>query len=79
MNNKPGFLPLMWQEGEPNLGEGISRAKPKARTKLFALLVTFTQTKPMRMTIRAETKRHAIKYAKNRWPNATIEVSDEPA
>jgi len=74
MNKKTTFLPMMWLEGEPNLGEGVSRPNPKARTKLFNVLVTFTQTKPMRMTIRAETKRHAIKYASNRWPQATIEV-----
>lgn len=74
MNRKAAFLPLMWQEGEPNLGEGVSRPKNSARTRLYNLLVTFTQTKPMRMSIRAESKRHAIKYANNRWPQATIEV-----
>lgn len=74
MNKKPTFLPMMWLEGEPNLGEGVSRPKHKARTRAFSVLVTFTSAKPMRMTLMAETKKHAIKYASNRWPEATIEV-----
>lgn len=74
MSEKRTFLPMMWLEGEPNLGEGVSRPKAKARTKLFNVLVTFSSARPMRMTLQAETKRHAMKYASNRWPEATIEI-----
>lgn len=74
MNRKPLFLPLLWDEGTPNLGEGVSRPKAKARTKPFTVLVKFNQTKPMRVTLMAETARHAKKYASNRWPDSTIEV-----
>lgn len=74
MSEKRTFLPMMWPEGEPNLGEGVSRPKDSARTRLYNLLVTFSSARPMRMTLQAETKRHAMKYAKARWPEATIEI-----
>jgi hypothetical protein len=31
-------------------------------------------TQPMIWITKAETKRHALRYAQNRWPNATVEV-----
>lgn len=73
---KPALVPqLSWPEGEPNLGVGISRPHHKARTREFKLLVTFQTSKPMRMTILAESIGKAKLYASNRWPLAkNIEV-----
>lgn len=68
------LTPLSWPEGEPNLGEGVSRPTARARAKTYSILVRFSQAKPMKATIKAESQRHALKYAKNRWPLATIEI-----
>jgi len=66
----PGRLP---QEGpEPILGEGVSRAHKYERTKVFWLNVKRPTASPMRVAIKAATARNAIRYCKNRWPDATV-------
>jgi hypothetical protein len=55
---------------QPTLGDGISRPLPSERTKLYNLLVTMPDTRPMRVTIRAATAAKARLYAKNRWPDS---------
>lgn len=62
--------PDSFPEGEPKLGEGVSRPLAKARTKLFQLRVVFRQSKPMVISLRAETAARAKLYAKNCWPLA---------
>jgi hypothetical protein len=54
-------------------GEGISRPVANARTKSFTLTVFQPNSRPMTVTMRAETKTAAIKYAKARWPGATVQ------
>lgn len=61
-------------EEEPILGDGISRPRPKARTREYQLLVYFQKAKPMKIRLMAETQKHALKYASNRWPTATVEI-----
>jgi hypothetical protein len=61
-------------EDEPNLGEGVSRPKPSARTREYRLLIYFQKAKPMKVSLFAETPKHALKYAGNRWPGATVEL-----
>jgi hypothetical protein len=74
MSNIQGAL-LMWrEENQGRYGEGISRPVPKARTKLYTLIVYKSGSRPMTMTMRAESKAAAITYAQNRWPNATVEA-----
>jgi hypothetical protein len=71
------MLPWQWAE-EPTTskhGDGISRPRPKARTKEFRLIVYPQGAQPMTWITRAETKRHAIRYAEARWPGATVEVA----
>jgi hypothetical protein len=71
------MLPWQWAE-EPTTskhGDGISRPRPKARTREFRLIVYPQGAQPMTWITRAETKRHAIRYAEARWPGATVEVA----
>lgn len=71
-----GNVTLHWQiEERGNHGDGISRPVAKARTKPIQLRVTAQGQRPMLVTLPAETKRHAIKYAKARWPGAVVEVA----
>lgn len=71
------MLPWRWQDDEPTSqhGDGISRPKPKARTKEFKLLIYPQGCRPMTWITRAESKRHAIRYAQARWPGAAVEVA----
>lgn len=71
------MLPWQWREAEPTSqhGDGISRPKPKARTKEFKLLIYPHGCRPMTWITRAESKRHAIRYAQARWPGAAVEVA----
>lgn len=71
------MLPWQWAE-EPTAarhGEGISRPKPGSRTREYRLMVLQPGTQPLTWITRAESKRHAIKYAKARWPGAEVEVA----
>ena len=74
MSDIQGAL-LMWREdNQGRHGEGISRPVPKAKTKLYTLIVYKSGAMPMTLTMRAESKTAAITYAQNRWPNATVEA-----
>jgi hypothetical protein len=74
MSDIQGAL-LQWrEENQGRYGDGISRPVPKARTKLYTLIVYKSGSMPMTMTMRAESKAAAITYAQNRWPSATIEA-----
>lgn len=56
-------------------GEGVSRPRHNARVKDFTVLVRLPQAKPIKWYTRAESKRAAEKYARNRWPQAVaVEV-----
>jgi hypothetical protein len=71
------MLPWQWADGPQTSqhGDGISRPRPKARTREFRLIVYPQGAQPMTWITRAETKRHAIRYAEARWPGATVEVT----
>lgn len=56
------------------IGEGISRPVEGAKTKQFKLLVRMEAGQPMKVTLWAESKPRALKYARNRWPTAAVEV-----
>lgn len=55
-------------------GEGISRPVANARTRSFTLIVYQPRLQPMTVTMRAESKAAAIRYAKARWPGSEIEL-----
>ncbi len=71
------MLPWQWADGPQTSqhGDGISRPRPKARTREFRLIVYPQGAQPMTWITRAETKRHAIRYAEARWPGAAVEVA----
>ena len=72
------MLPFGWNDEEENQsrhGDGISRPKPKARTKAFRVVVRTPGAPPMIWTTQAETVKHAQRYAEARWPGASVEVS----
>lgn len=68
-----GFL---WNDGEntARYGAGISRPLTTKGTRQFKLRVQTSTGSPMILTMRAENKRAAIKYAQNRWPNSSVEA-----
>jgi hypothetical protein len=55
-------------------GAGISRPAAIKGTRQFKLRVKTLTGSPMILTMRAENKRAAIKYAQNRWPNSSVEA-----
>lgn len=70
-------VPLQWANTEPTglYGEGLSRPKTGARTREYRLRVKQPMTKALIWYTRAESKRHAIRYAENRWLGAAVEVA----
>lgn len=66
------FLWRMAPEEQGTYGDGVSRPRHGARVKEFTVLVRFPQTTPIKWFTRAESKRAAQKYARNRWPLAVV-------
>lgn len=63
-----------WREEEYTAhGEGLTRARAKARTREYHLIIYMLHGQPMQWIVRAESLRHAIRYAKARWPGTTVE------
>lgn len=62
---------LTWQdETQPVFGEGLSRTSNPA-AKLWQVSVRFAAGPPMKTTVLALNKSEALKFSKNRHPNAT--------
>ncbi len=70
------MLPWQWREELPTSkhGDGISRPRPKTRTREYRLIVYPKGARPMTWITKAETRRAAIRYAEARWPGAAVEV-----
>jgi len=78
--SRTGAQPVsfQWHEDEqPNLGEGISRPVAGAASKPFALLVKPLKAMPMKVTLMAETKAAAFRYAAARWPGAEVSMQEK--
>jgi len=59
-----------------NYGEGISRPRHNARVRDFKVIISMKGARPITWYTRAESKRAAEKYARNRWPDAAaVEVA----
>jgi hypothetical protein len=71
------MLPFIWAEdpSPAKLGDGISRPKPGSRTREYKLIVYPTGARPLTWITRAESKRDALRYARNRWPGADVEAA----
>lgn len=74
MSQVIGFV---WQEEDPHgkFGDGISRPKPGTKVRDYQVIIYQSGERPMRWSCKAESKRHAIRYAQNRWPNAVVELA----
>lgn len=71
-----GFTPFQWEEEEKGrFGDGISRPRPKASVRPYTVIVYQPGARPMTCTMKAESKRRALQYARNRWPMAEVEVA----
>jgi len=59
-----------------NYGEGVSRPRHNARLRDYKVIIRPKGAQPLIWYTRAESKRHAERYARNRWPDAvTVEVA----
>ena len=62
-------------ESVGNYGEGISRPRHNARVRDYKVIIYPKGARPITWYTRAESKRAAERYAKNRWPDAAaVEV-----
>ena len=72
---------LTWHEDEHDIakqGDGISRPMPGVPTERFTVSVVQPGTRPLRMSFFAESAELAFTYARARWPNAHVSLSDRP-
>jgi hypothetical protein len=67
--------PFAWDK--PNdrgtYGEGVSRPRAGSRTREYKIVV-YLRGGPMTWITRAESKRHALRYAQARWPGNDVEL-----
>jgi hypothetical protein len=67
---------LLWRdELRGNYGPGVSRPREGDVTRLFTLLVRQSNARPMKVTLPARNKTEAMRYGRNRWPGAQVEVA----
>jgi G3E family GTPase len=71
-------VPFQWHDDAngSQFGDGISHAMPGKRTRIYRIKVYMAASRPMTLTFDAENKAAAIKYAQNRWPQATIKFHE---
>lgn len=55
-------------------GPGLSRPSNDAAARPYRLRITPTRGAAMIVTLRAETRRLALTYARNRWPDAQVSL-----
>lgn len=55
-------------------GPGVSRAADGAAVRAFRLRVKQPHETALIVTLHAETKAKAQRYAQNRWPTATVQL-----
>lgn len=67
---------LLWEdESRGSFGPGISRPKEGESTRQFTVVVKQQQARPMKVVLRAPSKRKAVQYAQARWPGAAVEAA----
>jgi hypothetical protein len=65
---------MSWQDDVTSRsGPGISRPMPGAATAMYTLRVKQLQGQPMKVTLWAESPKHAQRYAEARWPESRVE------
>lgn len=67
---------FQWEEPiRGSFGPGISRPKVAGRARKFTVVVRQQCARPMKVTLLAENKTLALRYAKNRWPGAAVQAA----
>ena len=67
---------LQWDEPlHGKFGDGVSRPRQGQKTRPYTLLVRQRENRPMRVTLPAPSRQAALRYARNRWPEAEVEVA----
>ena len=75
MNSKFGNVVLHWSDTpRGRFGDGVSRPRPDQKTRTYRVQVTQSTARPMTVTMAAPDRRSALRYARNRWPGAEVEV-----
>lgn len=73
---KNGPISFQWQDEPIGLfGPGISRPAEPKRAKPFTLIVKQQTARPLKVTLMAENKTLAKRYAQARWPGADVEAA----
>ena len=69
-------MTFQWDDKHPQAqyGDDISHPRKGARTKIYKLLVRGPQMATMKVELKAETQRDAIRYGNARWPGAAVEA-----
>lgn len=73
---KKEAIAFQWNDSDKTAqyGDGISHPVRGAKTKSYKLIVKGAQISPMKVELKAETQKHALRYGKARWPGAVIEL-----
>lgn len=67
---------MLWNdERMGSYGPGVSRAREGEKTKPFTVVVRQNAGRPMKVTLQARNQTDALKFARNRWPGAAVEVA----
>lgn len=70
------MIPLQWEEPiRGSFGPGVSRPVEPKRARRYTLVVRQQMAQPMKVTLLAENKKLALRYAANRWPGAAVEAA----
>jgi len=70
------IVPFQWEESiRGSFGPGVSRPATPQRARKFTLVVRQQAARPMKVTLLAENKTLALRYAANRWPGAAVEAA----
>jgi hypothetical protein len=68
---------IPWREPDdatPQLGDGISRPRPEEVVERVTVVIRLSGARPMRWTVKAPTPAAALRYARNRWPQAAVSL-----
>jgi hypothetical protein len=70
------IVPLQWEEtNRGSFGPGVSRPAAPERARKFTVMVRQHAAQPMKVTLMAESKTKAVRYASARWPGAAVEAT----
>jgi hypothetical protein len=68
---------IPWREPDeatPQLGDGLSRPRPEEAVERVTVVIRIPGMRPMRWTTPAPGPDAALRYARNRWPQATVSL-----